>query len=512
MVDLPQPPPYPETGPVGGYQYPATPQYRANPQMPLGSGVVLAKWWKRVVAYLIDAIVLAIPLGIIAIIIIGNIHETCTVVTINGVASSPASCTPIMSGWRLIAFSLLSLVIVLTYFGILDGSTRGQTLGKRSLNIATRDASSGLPIGPIRAALRMFIMYVLSLPLLLCIPGLLDVLWPLWDPRRQCWHDKVVGSVVVDLAGLPLAGVSAPFPSALESSFVTGIPPSRASSGSLRTPTKKDVPQLIMVVIIVIAAIVIMVILVNRVSHSTTRLAQQTTIPVPPASSLHPVTSSPEKAPVGSSFNDNFRALRNLSSSDWATTSSSIVSGMATISSEPAVAPDIGFTSSGMTMAGASGPDQFAGISSVKVFAPPFTLIARVTGNVSSGNPFGLVLINQRMTQYIDIAGNLNPGNGAYGIRYDTQNGPPGYLGVNGSDLLVANPRVDAPYILSMSINPSGSAYMEVQDSSGGVLGSAKNIRVGRGPFYIVLAQWEGTPTTEGPNLATWSSLSLRHN
>ena len=35
---------------------------------------------------------------------------------------------------------------------------------------------------------------------LLLIPGLLDVLWPLWDGRRQTWHDKVVGSVVVDSA------------------------------------------------------------------------------------------------------------------------------------------------------------------------------------------------------------------------------------------------------------------------------------------------------------------------
>ncbi|MDQ3156744.1 MAG: hypothetical protein M3Q98_08470 [Actinomycetota bacterium] len=26
---------------------------------------------------------------------------------------------------------------------------------------------------------------------------LLDVLWPLWDDRKQCRHDKVVGSVVI---------------------------------------------------------------------------------------------------------------------------------------------------------------------------------------------------------------------------------------------------------------------------------------------------------------------------
>jgi uncharacterized RDD family membrane protein YckC len=29
------------------------------------------------------------------------------------------------------------------------------------------------------------------------LPGLIDVLFPLWDPKRQTLHDKAVGSVVV---------------------------------------------------------------------------------------------------------------------------------------------------------------------------------------------------------------------------------------------------------------------------------------------------------------------------
>jgi hypothetical protein len=31
------------------------------------------------------------------------------------------------------------------------------------------------------------------------LPLLLDYLSPLWDQRRQAWHDKVVRSVVVDV-------------------------------------------------------------------------------------------------------------------------------------------------------------------------------------------------------------------------------------------------------------------------------------------------------------------------
>ena len=31
----------------------------------------------------------------------------------------------------------------------------------------------------------------------LFIPGLLDVLWQLWDGKHQTLHDKLVGSVVI---------------------------------------------------------------------------------------------------------------------------------------------------------------------------------------------------------------------------------------------------------------------------------------------------------------------------
>jgi uncharacterized RDD family membrane protein YckC len=30
------------------------------------------------------------------------------------------------------------------------------------------------------------------------VPGIIDALLPLWDPKRQSWHDKAVGTVVFD--------------------------------------------------------------------------------------------------------------------------------------------------------------------------------------------------------------------------------------------------------------------------------------------------------------------------
>ncbi|MCL4421989.1 MAG: hypothetical protein M1115_02260 [Actinobacteria bacterium] len=265
-----------------------------------------------------------------------------------------------------------------------------------------------------------------------------------------------------------------------------------------------------------IVAIVIMVILVGKVDHTGTTPHRQTIVSMPhvtlpptaPSSPPISTTTPPAMPTLGSGIEDNFTTIRSLSPSEWVT-SSPMMSSMARIGNEVFVGPALGFSSAGMSMAGATGPEQFTGIQSVKIFALPLTVTAWVTGDVSSGNPFGLFLMNQQMTHYVDVAGNLNPANGAYGIRLDTQNGPSGYLG---SDVLVAAPRVGVAYLLSITVSSSGIAQVEVENASGTVLGSTKDITVGSGPFYALLAQWEGTPTTEGPNRATWSSLSLHHS
>jgi len=511
MVNPPQPPFDTGSDPAGPYQYPLGPQLPFAPRGPVDAQQsYLAPWWKRVVAYLIDSIILGIPLGIIGIVVLGGVHQTC-VVQIGSLQNTLSSnvCTPTVPVVRLGVFSLITLVASLAYFGTLDGSARGQTLGKMALNIATRDAATGFAIGPPRATLRMFIMDILGIPFLLFIPLLLDVLWPLWDPRRQCWHDKAVGSVVVDLAGSPPVGTSPALTSAVGSS-------ASGKAADMSARLLRDLPRLIVALATLAVAIVVMVILVGKAEHIATQPAQQTIVSmphaiVPTAPALSPgseATLPANKPRLGRSLSDNFAASKSLAPSEWIT-SSSMLSSMAAVGNEMLVGPALGFTSAGMTMEGVSGPEQFAGIQSVKLFAPPFTVVGRVIGNISSGNPFGLFLINQEMTQYIDVAGNLNPANGVYGIRLDTEHGPAGYLG---SDVLVAAPHVGTPYVLSIEVDSAGIADAKVEDSAGHVLGSAAGISVGRGPFYVVLAQWEGTPVTEGPNQATWTSLDLHHS
>jgi uncharacterized RDD family membrane protein YckC len=64
-------------------------------------------------------------------------------------------------------------------------------VGVRAVDVAT-----GQPIGYGRAFARALLEYVLAVALFL--PWVLDMLFPLWDPKKQTLHDKAVRSVVVD--------------------------------------------------------------------------------------------------------------------------------------------------------------------------------------------------------------------------------------------------------------------------------------------------------------------------
>jgi uncharacterized RDD family membrane protein YckC len=152
--------------------------------------LALAPWWKRLVAVMIDGAVMVIPY--IAIV---------TVIAVLGRNSGHSSSKSAQSaGDVVIGIVLLTVAAAIPYVlyaGIMNGSRRGQTVGKMALSIAVRDARTGGPIGVWRGLARYAITVVFEL--FLIIPCLIDNLAPLWDGRRQAWHDKVVHSVVVDL-------------------------------------------------------------------------------------------------------------------------------------------------------------------------------------------------------------------------------------------------------------------------------------------------------------------------
>jgi uncharacterized RDD family membrane protein YckC len=92
----------------------------------------------------------------------------------------------------------IGLAIGIAYFGYLEGSVSGQTIGKRIVGIRVIDYSRGGQIGFGRAVIRYFGRIVSF------IACLLGYFWMLWDKERQCWHDKFANDVVVPVSSYPV--------------------------------------------------------------------------------------------------------------------------------------------------------------------------------------------------------------------------------------------------------------------------------------------------------------------
>jgi uncharacterized RDD family membrane protein YckC len=127
-----------------------------------------AGFWQRLGAAIIDAILVGV-VGIIIELILGR------------------------SFGALVAF-----VLGVAYYGWLEGSNSGQTVGKRALGIRVYDFRQGGPIGTGRAIGRYFARWLSA------IPCFLGYLWMLWDGEKQTWHDKLVGDVVVPVSAYPV--------------------------------------------------------------------------------------------------------------------------------------------------------------------------------------------------------------------------------------------------------------------------------------------------------------------
>jgi uncharacterized RDD family membrane protein YckC len=141
--------------------------YEQAPQAPPGSyssgpSGPRAGFWQRFGAAILDGLVLLIP-SIILLVIFkqGALYQ------------------------------LLSTLVSLAYFTYFEGGATGQTLGKKALGIRVYDFREGGPIGYGRGLLRQFGKWLSAIPL-----GL-GYFWMLWDKEKQCWQDKIAGSVVV---------------------------------------------------------------------------------------------------------------------------------------------------------------------------------------------------------------------------------------------------------------------------------------------------------------------------
>ena len=176
-----------EFSPRGAWQAPSPPG-TVDPVLFLP----LAPWWKRLIAITIDGFVMGTGFFVI-VLLIG--------LAANSAGQGASSTSRTTSGGTvlvgLIIIYVFALIPSAVYYGVMNGSKRGQTVGKMAMSIAVRDARTGAKIGFWRALGRFLITGVFTA--LFYVPYIIDSLAPLWDKRRQAWHDKVAHSIVVDL-------------------------------------------------------------------------------------------------------------------------------------------------------------------------------------------------------------------------------------------------------------------------------------------------------------------------
>jgi uncharacterized RDD family membrane protein YckC len=197
------PPPPPVAPPPGAYggppgsappfgQAPAGASYGFVPVPVDSQGRPLAEWWQRLVAYILDGIVLGIVNYILLAIVVGHLRST----SLTGF------------GLKLWIVRVIVGVISILYFALLQGSERGQSLGMMALGISVRDAATGGPITPQKAGTRMVIFYpslVLNwIPFIGVFLSFLGDIWtlicglsPLWNDKRQGYHDVSQNTTVI---------------------------------------------------------------------------------------------------------------------------------------------------------------------------------------------------------------------------------------------------------------------------------------------------------------------------
>lgn len=140
---------------------------------------VLAGWWSRVGATVIDSLVLIIPTLVLDL-ILGNLVG------------------------QFVAIGLQA-----AYMIGLQTQASGQTLGNRAVQTRVRDSLTGHTISVRQAAIRWAIIAIYSvleifssagsssLTLVVSVLALADCLYPLFNPRKQTIHDRIAGTIVV---------------------------------------------------------------------------------------------------------------------------------------------------------------------------------------------------------------------------------------------------------------------------------------------------------------------------
>lgn len=144
-----------------------------------------ASFGKRFLANLVDSLILGTVFFLINFVLgmVGSI-----VAGPKGGWGSPSLLNPALLSLNYVLTSLLEVGYFVYFIG-----RWGQTPGKKVLNIKVIRLDDQ-PIGYLNAFLREIVGKLLS-----SIVFLLGYFWMIWDKKKQTWHDKIAGTVVINV-------------------------------------------------------------------------------------------------------------------------------------------------------------------------------------------------------------------------------------------------------------------------------------------------------------------------
>jgi uncharacterized RDD family membrane protein YckC len=130
-----------------------------------------AGFWPRAAAFLIDwliAIVIAVPV----MVVVFGVREV--------------SLDPAEHSWDLLGFLAVAAAVI--------GFWRycGATPGKLAVAVKIVDAKTGAAPSTLRLVVRFLAYFVSAIPLYL------GFVWVAIDRRKQGWHDKIAGTIVIN--------------------------------------------------------------------------------------------------------------------------------------------------------------------------------------------------------------------------------------------------------------------------------------------------------------------------
>jgi len=173
MTDQPAPPaPPPSQEPGWTAPPPPAPSSQPGPM----AGYRYAGFWVRFLAILLDAILLGVITAALAPIWGPQI-------TVTGTGTAAAVQVNAQA-------NAISTLLGLVYFAGM-WSWRGQTIGMMPFNMQVVGVADGKKIDVFRGLLR-YVGFIISI-----IPLFLGLIWAAFDDRKQGWHDKIAGTVVI---------------------------------------------------------------------------------------------------------------------------------------------------------------------------------------------------------------------------------------------------------------------------------------------------------------------------